>query len=549
MRGGTFQQVLLIIDGVRMNDPNTGHFTAYIPVAAAEIERIEILKGASSALYGSDAVGGVIHIITKTFAAKKEARNKNALVRFTAGEYRTYIADAGFFRNTGETAFGLSGQLINTRGQLQRGTRGFVESSNLNASFSHYIGSWQVALRTAYDRRKFAAQNFYTSFLSDTAEETITTFWNALQLTHTADKNVFRLQAGYKNLKDSFSFNPRTPTNQNKSTLFQILATNEHRLSSAATIVGGGQVMAKKIISNDRGNHTVNSIAAFAVLNARFAEWFFISPALRLEWNEISKTEVIPQLNLSYRTSKFNLRGSVGKTIRDADFTERYNNYNKAFVASGRIGNPDLDPERSFSYEIGTDYRPAGSIKISSTFFKRRHIALIDYVNTPYAEMPRRANLSPAGLYALAKNIAEVITSGFETDAQFAKKTNNGAAFATLGLVWLNSESSNQTPSLYVSSHAKFLTNFNLIYNRKSVTISINGLYKTRQSQTAASLLLAKLTRDYFLLNTKADVYIGKGISAFLEVDNITDRSYTDLLGSQMPGRWLMAGIKFASSK
>ena len=76
LRGGTFQQVLVIIDGLRINDPNSGHFTSYIPIAPAEIERIEILKGASSAIYGSEAVGGVINIITKSFAARKNQQIK-----------------------------------------------------------------------------------------------------------------------------------------------------------------------------------------------------------------------------------------------------------------------------------------------------------------------------------------------------------------------------------------------------------------------------------------------------------------------------------------
>src|SRR4030095_9268627 len=57
LRGGTFQQVLVILDGIRLNDPTTGHFNSYIPIAPAEIERIEVLKGASSAIYGSEAVG------------------------------------------------------------------------------------------------------------------------------------------------------------------------------------------------------------------------------------------------------------------------------------------------------------------------------------------------------------------------------------------------------------------------------------------------------------------------------------------------------------
>src|SRR5215210_6378746 len=93
LRGSTFQQVLVIIDGIRINDPNTGHFNSYIPVTPSEIDRIEILKGASSAIYGSEAVGGVIHIITKTFAASQRGKKISA----TAG-----IGENGWFNtNTG----------------------------------------------------------------------------------------------------------------------------------------------------------------------------------------------------------------------------------------------------------------------------------------------------------------------------------------------------------------------------------------------------------------------------------------------------------------
>ena len=96
LRGGTFQQVLVVLDGLRLNDPITGHFTSYIPIAPAEIERIEILKGASSALYGSDAVGGVVHIITKTFAAKKSMGNRKSLgATVMGGEWGLVHASAG----------------------------------------------------------------------------------------------------------------------------------------------------------------------------------------------------------------------------------------------------------------------------------------------------------------------------------------------------------------------------------------------------------------------------------------------------------------------
>ena len=95
IRGGTFQQVLVILDGLRLNDPNTGHFSGYIPVVLDEIEKIEILKGASSGIFGSDAVGGVIYITTKTFSQKKQAGN-NGIVQLAAGDLGL-LSTSGYF--------------------------------------------------------------------------------------------------------------------------------------------------------------------------------------------------------------------------------------------------------------------------------------------------------------------------------------------------------------------------------------------------------------------------------------------------------------------
>ncbi|MBD0368739.1 MAG: TonB-dependent receptor, partial [Flavisolibacter sp.] len=175
IRGGTYQQVLVILDGIRLNDPLTGHFNSYIPITPAEIDRIEVLKGASSALYGSEAVGGVIHIITKVFAAKETAR-KTAQAQITVGEFDLLNANVGGYFSNGRTS--MSGGFLsnNTTGQQQRGIKGYVHLNTASASLSHkWNDHWQFAFRSALDNRKFAAQNFYTTFVSDTAEEQVKT--------------------------------------------------------------------------------------------------------------------------------------------------------------------------------------------------------------------------------------------------------------------------------------------------------------------------------------------------------------------------------------
>lgn len=549
LRGGTFQQVLVIVDGVRVNDPNTGHFSSYIPIAPAEIDRIEILKGASSALYGAEAVGGVVNIITKTFAAGNRQPAWQTAAQFTGGEYELFGVNAGVYSTNGKTSF--SGGILsnNTSGQPQRGMRGFVHANTLSASIGHrFTENWNLAFRTAFDNRRFAAQNFYTSFLSDAAAETVKTVWNQLQLTHTHLGNTLRLQAGYKELKDSFAFNPRTATNQNKSKLWQGLVTDELHLSPKTVLTPGIQYLHKIIVSNDRGNHSLNEAAAFLVLNQQLGERFYFSPALRLQWNERAGWEWVPQANLSYRSGAWQLRGSAGKTIRDADFTEQYNNYNKPLVTSGRVGNPDLQAERSWSYEAGTDYFARKSLKISATFFQRFHKNLIDYVITPYSQMPRKENLSPGGNYALAQNIASVKTTGVETDFQYDHSfSDRSGLWANLGFTWLESQTGSGQPSLYLSTHAKYLTNFNLVYHHRLFSASLNGLYKQREAQAAATPAIAHVSADYLVLNAKGEVFLWqKKLSAFLEVDNLTDRDYTDLLGARMPGRWLMGGIKIS---
>lgn len=554
IRGGTFQQVLVILDGLRLNDPNTGHFTSYIPIAPSEIDRIEILKGASSAVYGSEAVGGVIHIITKTFAAaanKQSIKRTEAMAQITGGEYDLRNLNAGAFYNNGITSVAAGILSNNTSGQAQRGTRGFVHANTASFSFGTHLGErWELKMRYAYDDRNFAAQNFYTTFISDTAQEHVTGFWNQLALVYNSTKNSINLNVGYKDMQDEYKFSSAVTANKNNSKLLQTLLTDEWKVQEKTKITSGVQLMSKRIVSNDRGNHRVDQAAAFIVLNQQFGKTFFVSPAVRLDYSQRYGWEFVPQINLSYRTHQLQLRGSAGKTIRDADFTERYNNYNKTFVGSGSIGNPDLQAEHSFSYEAGADYFLTNTLKLSGTFFQRYQNGAIDYVPTPYADMPRKVNLTPAGNYALAKNISKVNTTGFEAEVQYSKQLENQQQlWATLGLTWLDDKSSSATPSFYISSHAKFLNTFDLLYSSKRFSISVNGLYKKRKPQTSPAAI-AKVSSDYFVLNAKLEAFIVKKIfSAFVEADNVFDKNYADLLGSQMPGRWLMGGVKISLSK
>lgn len=546
IRGGTFQQVLVILDGVRLNDPNTGHFNSYIPIAPAEIDRVEILKGASSALYGSEAVGGVIHIITKTFAAKSGEQYSHYQAQATVGAYGLANINAGALFQRRQTAFSIGALSNNADGQQQRGIKGYFHNNTVSASVNHYFGKyWNLSLRSAYDSRDFAAQNFYTTFVSDTAVEKVTTLWNQLRIGYQKEKSRLSILGAYKQADDTYQFNKLGTPNKSRSNLGQAAVIYDRAVSEKWNYIAGVQYQDKAINSNDRGKHNLSQAAAFLSVNLNAAKLLTINPALRVDWIEGIGTELVPQLNLSYRPNHWQIRASAGKTIRDADFTERYNNYNKPFVASGRVGNPDLDPERSFSYEVGADHYVSNVFRVSASVFQRYQTKLIDYVTTAYADMPRKDNLSPAGVYALAKNISKVTTTGAEMDLQYTKQfTGKQSIWTNIGFVWLNDHSDAGTPSLYISSHAKYIVNAMFQYRVAALRATFTGIYKQRTPQ-AASAIKAEVRESYVVLNGKVDYLFAKESAAvFVQADNLFNTSYQDLLGSQMPGRWLMAGFK-----
>ncbi len=546
IRGGTFQQVLVLLDGLRLNDPNTGHFSAYIPISPSEIERVEILKGAASGLYGSEAVGGVIQVISKTFAARRSVEQQQLQIQANAGQYGMFGVNAGGFYQKGKTAISGGILLNKADGQEQRGTNGFYNNQTASFSINQFLNQhWRLSFRTAYDQRDFSAQNFYTSFKSDTAKEKVTGYWNQFSIAYQNKKDQLQLDAGYKQTTDIYAFNSGAAPNENLSKLFQFSGRYQHGFSTNTQLISGLQVQQKSISSNDRGNHQLTQTGLFLLVNHQVMEQLLLSGSIRLEYTQNIGVELVPQINFAYKTGIIQWRGSLGKTIRQADFTERYNNYNKGLVTSGSIGNPELEAETSWSYEFGMDLIANKHWRLSNTLFQRNQASVIDWTPTPYAQMPRKTNLVTTGTYALASNIAKVNVIGWETDLRYLNQWNNGKKImATAGLVWLDSKTFDAAPSFYLSSHAKLLINGSLLYGTKYWQLSGNAVYKMRTAAKSTAIG-AELSENYFLLNAKFQVFVlQQKLGCYLQADNLFNTSYSDLLGATMPGRWVSAGFQ-----
>lgn len=546
LRGGTFQQVLVVLDGLRINDPTTGHFSSYIPVSPSEIDRIEILKGASSSLYGSEAVGGVVSVITKAFARSQATDQHFVEGGATAGMLGLWNARIGGYLKNDKLS--LSGGVLsnNASGPELRGISGYFHNHTASVSARYqFDDNWHVAYRAAYDSRDFAAQNFYTVFASDTATEKVTGWLQQIEAGYRKEGSVLTFRGGYKNTTDRYRYNPVSIPNHNVSGLLQGLFTWEQKLSTNTDWLVGAHYQQRGIESNDRGDHVIHQFAPFVSASRRFGA-LVLHPSLRLDWRQRIGAELVPQLNVSYKLSDWQFRASGGRTIRDADFTERFNNYNRALVTGGSVGNPDLKAETSFSYEVGFDWFHRTNLKVSSSYFQRNQRDMIDYVPTAYDDMPRKSNLSPTGSYALARNIASVTTRGVELDVQYQYVLQEGERLhGMLGLTVMESRQPDAVPTFYLASHAKVLLNGLINYRRNRVYGSVNGLFKVREGREA-SALQTRIEPSYWVVNVKGGVdLIPRKLSVFVQADNLANARYSDLLGARMPGRWVMGGATF----
>jgi iron complex outermembrane receptor protein len=301
----------------------------------------------------------------------------------------------------------------------------------------------------------------------------------------------------------------------------------------------------KEIVSNDRGNHSNNNIAGFSSCLYNYKK-LNITPGLRFLYDENYGFDYLPQLNIAYPLKHIIFRGGVGKSIRGADFTERYNNYNKPLVKSGSIGNPDLVAEKSWSYELGLDAH-VSNFQFNATGFYRKQNQLIDFVNTKSNFIAHNQNLIVDSTYAYAINVSSIITKGLEFEAKYNVSLSSKAKLSFLSnLQFLHSTSSNPTPTYYILSHAKFLSQQTLILDMKHFNFSVTSLYKERTAQKTPenkpSYINATTSPAYWLVNAKVS-YNYNLVNVFVSLNNIGDIQYSDLLGSKMPSRWLMSGI------
>lgn len=577
VRGSTFSQVMFLLDNTPLNDPLTAHFNSNIPVAISEIAQIELIRGPASTSFGADAVGGVVHIKTKAYMMKEIEAEENLQTRtnldISAGENNLRIIDATAGVAKKNIRFSTSFRTASSDGEqfsnpgFQEGVsseenfNSYFDMMNLSAALSvNFADNWNWYVRSGIENRDFNARYFYTRSIYDESTEQIDSRWALSALTYENDNHRSEINFSYRDVEDVFDFNPAiSPANVHETGSLFLNASHQYelnpdQLSSVSESLNymrfmlGGQIMNKQIESTDRGDHQNTSWGIYGIHTMNYDFGLSVTSSLRLQFNPISDLTFLPQISAAYDLGTVNIRTSIGRAIREGDFTERYISSEIPNLTPGRnIGNPDLLPEESTTFDFGLDWTPANNLRFSPTFFYRSSSNLIDYAVTNSNNIDNADNLQPNEEYFYASNISESEAIGIEFISSFTAELGTNATLRTEpGYTYIRTTSDQNTVSRYIANHPSHQASFDLSLIVGNLSIQSQSMYNVR-SEEAASLINAEIPDQYFLTNLKVGFKpFGNNFQLYTQVLNATDTQYQEILGAPMPGRWILGGVKYS---
>ncbi len=509
IRGGTFGQTLVLIDGQRVNDAQSGHHNMDIPLPLEAIDRVEVLRGSGSTLYGSDAVGGVINIITKP-PEENEFRLRTAFGNFGVNQERGSLA----------LVEGPLTEQLNFARDFSSGFAPDRDYRNLAFSSSTHlvspIGSTTVTL--AYMDHPFGANNFYGPYNS--WEDTKTWLASLRQMLGKKTEVTFSFRR-HSDLYVLLRDDPAVYTNHHVDQTYQAAVRRNENLSDAIKLHYGVEGYHDAIVSNNLGDHARGRAAGYVSLDFLAKHRFSFSAGAREEVYRSISGEFSPSVTGGIWLSQhFKLRASASRAFRVPSYTDLY------YSDPANLGNPNLLPERSWTYEGGLDWNAGRKVRGELVAFHRRVTDGIDYVR-----------FSPGGLN-YAANIDNLQFTGVEASVSIQPTAKQKIDLRYTGMTGSEDTLKPGEFSLYAFN---FPSNSAVAAWQMSLPWSLSA--RTRIGVLQRLGAQAYGLWDVYLAETRGRVH------PFVQLTNLTGTAYQELQNVPMPGRAVVGGIEIVVFK
>ena len=520
LRGTSSTQTLVLVDGVPLNSPYFGG-TDLSALSVANVERVEVVKGPFSALYGSEAIGGVVRVFTRKGAEKDEVSGR-ATLALGSGSAKEAFA---------EIAVG-SGPLTGSAGFRRTLTDGespneFFEATNVSGSLTAaltdalHVG---VVLRRDEGRTGIPFDSGLATPRRATTNET-TTFEAPVSLALSARSSV---EASFRWVKDS-------PTFSDPDAAFSSSSTDARRAGARLvfTSIFGAQRLAmgadweRTLVSNESNfgvaleNASTRTFALFAEDRIALAgERLVLTAGVRWDDHSAFGSAVSPRVTLAWRaTPSLKLRAAAGSAFRAPSTGELYYPFS---------GNPSLRPEKSNGYELGLEKTLAGGVVVEISGFWNDLRDLIEYDATTFTN----------------QNIGSARTRGVEV----ALRTPVGArSFVRASYTYLDAKDLDTDSFLLRRprhrASATWATTF-VSGGSASLTAMWMG---ARPDRDVADFTVLVENPSYLRIDAALTLPpLALSLAPFVRVTNLLGRDYAEASGFPAPGRRFLAGLEAA---
>jgi iron complex outermembrane receptor protein len=550
IRGGSFDQTLVLLNGMNISDPQTGHHNMDIPVDISSIHRIEILKGPGARVFGPNAFNGVINIITN------EKTEDELSVSAMGGQYGLYSLSASSAFHIGNTTHNL---------QISKsGSDGFTDNTDFKAFNLFYSGTagnkQKLEYQASYMKKAFGANSFYTPKYPDQYEITQTIFASVRYKTnfkgfapsvyfrrHYDEFQLFRYEAPSWYTSPNYHYTDVIGSNANIWT-----KTGMHGKFSV-----GYDVRHELIRSNKLGDSLSQPIPVsgaegmfYSLGKSRTSAGLFVEESINLKKFSVSagfltsylsalpgKVTIYPGIDAAFQLgNNFRLYANANRTLRLPTFTDLY--YNDPTSK----GDPNLKPEEAVTIEGGIKFIKPGIIAHAAVF-KRYGKNMIDWV--------KLENQDPWQ----AMNITEINVSGFETSIAFNIEelivNNSFLKSVTFDYSYLKADkSSDEFMSRYVLDILKHKADL-LIYHQvwRNLGASWAFSYQAREGGYIKYVNTIPETSEtpynpFFVLDLQINYKLRKWM-VFAEATNLLNTEFVDFGNVPQAGRWIRMGVKF----
>ena len=515
MRGGSFEQTLVLLNGFRINDAQTSHHNLDVPVPLDAIDSIQSLEGAGSTLHGVDALSGVVDFLTA-------APDHDSLF-LRAGE--------GSFQSNEETLLGgatrgpWSGRITAER-NFSTGFMTDRDYRNMDASAESWcaprLGLLDVLV--AVSDRAFGANQFYGDYPS--WERTKGWFASARQELGSRTVAAF----GYRRHTDEFVLfrdDPAIYENNHIDGSWQGSLRETLTVRKDSVLLMGLEADGDSIHSNNLGLHARNRGAGYVDLDLRPAKqrWSLSVGAREEIFSGGARAAFSPELAGSLRVAKhLKLRASGGYGFRIPTYTDLY------YSDPSTLGNPNLKPESAWSSDAGADWAPSAKLTLSATGFYSQQRDTIDYVKSATLPNPYLPAGCPANIWCAA-NLNGLRFAGVESRFTWIPKKSQTVRIAWTGL-HAAQNALHGLESEYVFNYPVQNIHASWSYALGRDFVLTNAVeIAERYQQTVYPVWNATLTHD-----------TGK-LRPYLRLTNLSNTGYQEITGVNMPPRTIMGGV------